>query len=431
MAQLKERENQTIKEKIYETVVPPGLETYILPKQGYSKKYAVFSTKFGSIDSSFQAGDERVDVPDGVAHFLEHKLFESETDNAFDRFAELGASSNAYTSFTQTSYLFSCTENFKDNLELLLDFVQEPFFNQETVEKEKGIIEQEIRMYEDHPQWRIFFSMLEALYRHHPVRKDIAGTVESIWKITPETLYQCYRTFYHPRNMGLFVVGDVSPEEVEEQVRANLERKHHPQWEGIKRFYPEEPPEINQSRVEHKMVVSEPILGVGFKDVLPSPLEGEDLFRREIVTELLLEIIFANSEPLFNRLYEEGLVDEGFDAGYTAEPTYAYTFLGGETRDPDLLYEKIIDGIRDLGKQGISGEQVERHRRKMLGEYMRRFNSLEFIANNFLAYRFKNIDFFSFPRVLQEITPEEVRERLDEHFDLDRHAVSVIYPGEG
>ncbi len=429
MGELKERVSETVKEKVYESEVSPGLKTYILPRRNFSKKFAVFSTRFGSIDSSFEVDGHRLDVPDGVAHFLEHKLFESENDNAFDRFAELGASSNAFTSFTQTSYLFSCTENFEDSLELLLNFVQEPYFSEETVEKEKGIIEQEIRMYEDHPQWRIFFSMLESLYQYHPVRKDIAGTVDSIHRITPEILYQCYRTFYHPCNMALFVVGDVSAEEVLTQVKNNLGSREFPEWKGIKRIYPQEPPQVNRRRVEHSMVVSEPILGIGFKDVLPGFLEGEALLRREIVTELLLEIIFGNSEPLFNHLYEEGLIDEGFDAGYTVETNHAYTFLGGETRDAELLYQKIMEGIRGLKEKGITFEQLERHRRKILGEFMRRFNSLEFVANNFLSYRFKNADFFAFPRLLQEITLQEINERLEEHLDPDLHAVSVILPG--
>ncbi len=430
MLELKERENRTVKEKVYHAVVDPGLETYILPKKGYSKKYAVFSPCFGSIDSSFEVDGRKLEVPEGVAHFLEHKLFEDERGNAFDRFAALGASSNAFTSFTQTSYLFSCTDNFTENLDLLLDFVQEPFFNRETVEKERGIIEQEIRMYEDHPQWRLFFNLLEALYCCHPVRNDIAGTVESIHKITPEVLYQCYRTFYHPCNMALFVVGDLSPGEVVRRVEANLKQKEHPPGVEIKRYYPREPARVNRSKVVNNMVVSEPLLNLGFKDPLPSPLKGEEMLAREMVTELLLEVLFGDSEPLYNELYEEGLINDDFGAGYTAEINYAYTLIGGETRDPELLYQKIMEALQKIRTGGISAEQLERHRRKMLGQFMSRFNSLEFIANNYLAYRFKDIDFFSFPDTLQEISLSRVEERMQEHFNEELHAVSIILPRE-
>jgi len=425
---LKEKESQILQEQLYYNVIGPGLETYILPKKGYQKKFAIFSTRFGSIDNCFRVNGETFEVPEGIAHFLEHKLFEDEEGNAFDRFAALGASSNAFTSFNQTSYLFSCTENFTESLELLLDFVQEPYFDEKSVSKEQGIIEQEILMYEDHPQWRVFFNLLEALYQVHPVRIDIAGTVESIRKITPEVLYQCYYTFYHPRNMALFVVGDVSPEAVAAQVEQNLGRKKYASWKGVKNLYPDEPEEINHSRVEHKMVVSDPIINIGFKDNLAQGIKGEKLFRREIITELLLEIIFGNSEPLYQELYEEGLIDEGFDAAYTVEPQYSHTLIGGETRNPELFYQKIMEEISRVKKNGINQEQLERHRRNFMGKFMRRFNSLEFIANNFSSYRFKDIDFFAFPAVLQGITLSEVNGRLEEHFVENSHAVSLIHP---
>lgn len=418
-----------LKEMLYDRVMYPGLEVFILPKKGYQKKYAVFSTRFGSIDSRFQTGDEGyLDVPEGVAHFLEHKLFESEQGDVFDRFAQLGASANAFTSFTQTSYLFSSTDNFLECLELLIDFVQQPFFSEETVAKEQGIIAQEIRMYEDNPQWRIFFNILGALYRDHPVRQDIAGTVNSIRQITPQILYQCYRTFYHPGNMALFVVGDVDIAEVDELIERNLKSRDYSEPAEIKRFYPPEPDGVNKRNVSQNMAVSEPLLNLGFKDNNPEKLTGDEKMRLELVTELLLDIIFSRSEPLYNLLYEEGLINDYFEAGYVVERNYAYTLLGSETRDPDLLYERIMDGISRLKETGLTEEQVERHRRAMIGSFMRRFNSLEFVANNMLAYRFREMNFFSYPDILKEITPEEINERLHEHLTLDRHALSVILP---
>lgn len=426
-------ENRWLEEKLYRYSVYPGMEVYVLPKPGYIKKYAIFSTRFGSIDNRYRVeGTEEIQqLPDGVAHFLEHKLFEDERGNVFDRFAALGASANAFTSFTNTTYLFSCTSFFKENLELLLDFVQEPYFTAETVRKEQGIIGQEIQMYEDHPQWKIFKNLLGALYQEHPVRHDIAGSRESIAQINPELLYRCYRTYYHPSNMAVFVVGDVEPGKVAQQVQANLNRRSYRPLGEIQRFYPEEPPEINRSRVTEELTVSEPIIYIGFKDPGVEKLQGDQLLMQEITMELLLEIIFGHSEPLYNQLYQEGLIDDRFEAGYTAEQTYGYALIGGETRDPEQLYRRVLEALTSIQSEGISREQFERHRRNLQGGFIRQFNSLEFIANNFLSYRFKDSDFFRFPELLQQVTLEQVTAGLTENLAEKYHAVSIIYPRSG
>lgn len=410
----------------------PGLQLYVLPKAGYQNKYAAFSTHFGSIDSRFQVDGtgETVEVPEGVAHFLEHKLFEDERGNVFDRFAAYGASSNAFTTFTHTTYLFSATDHFTECLELLLDFVQEPYFTEESVANEQGIIAQEIRMYDDNPDWRIFFDLLQSLYHRHPVREDIAGTVESIAGITPDLLYRCYRRFYHPSNMALFVVGDLDPDEVYRQVEDNIARHNYRELGEIIRLYPDEPETVSRRRITREMVVSEPLFNLGFKDPAVKQLEGDDRLRREGAMEILLGIIFGSSEPLFNELYEELLIDDQFDADYTAEPGYGYVLIGGATRDPDLLYERIMGAIEKTKKAGIGEEQFERHRRSSLGRFMRRFNSLEFIAHNYLAYRFRGSDLFSYPDLLQRVTREEVGALLDEVLAPEKHALSVITPKE-
>ncbi|PKM80037.1 MAG: peptidase M16, partial [Firmicutes bacterium HGW-Firmicutes-13] len=299
-------ENETLKETVYADTLFPGLEVFVLPKKGYNKKYASFATKFGSIDSKFYVGKNGgvLEVPDGVAHFLEHKLFEEEGGNVFDEFGRLGASANAYTNFNMTNYLFSSTDNFEECFELLLNFVQKPYFTKESVEKEKGIIEQEIRMYQDNPGWRIFFNLLGLLYRVHPVRKDIAGTVESIQEIDENVLYKCYQTFYHPSNMALFVVGDLDAPKIIEQVKVNLEKRNYEVLGEIKRIYPEEPAGIAKRVAEENMEVSQPLLNLGFKD-RNIGFTGRDLLKKEISTELLLEIIFGKSSGLYDKLYDE------------------------------------------------------------------------------------------------------------------------------
>ena len=422
-------ENKLLKEQVYMRRVDPGLEVYVLPKKGYIKKYATYATHFGSVDSRFIVGGEgkELSVPDGVAHFLEHKLFEDEEGNAFDRFATLGASSNAFTNFNNTAYLFSSTENFEESLELLLDFVQNPYFTEESVEKEKGIIEQEIRMYEDNPQWRLFFNLLAAMYKEHPVRVDIAGTVESIRQIDKYVLYKCYRTFYHPSNMAVFVVGDVDPERVLDQVEANVSKRNYQPLGEIKRIYPQEPRELEKEYVMQELVVSQPVLNIGFKE-RDLGYEGDRLFKRELVTNLVLDVVFGSSSKLYNELYEEGLIDDEFDAGYVAERDYSHTVVGGETADPDRLFERLVAGIKQAQNTGISTETFEHYRRKMMGEFLKSFNSLEFIANNFLAYHFRKINFFDYLDVLQNMTLEDVNSRLTDHFTADNMARSLIMP---
>lgn len=423
------RENKTIDEKIYFAPLPGGPELYVLPRKGYNKKYAIFSTRFGSVDNCFRVAgsEEEITLPDGVAHFLEHKLFDEEEGNVFDRFAAYGASPNAFTSFTHTTYLFSSTDFFIENLKLLINFVQSPYFTEESVAKEQGIIQQEIRMYQDNPEWRVFFNLLEAMYERHPVRKDIAGSFESIAQITKDLLYKCYETFYHPRNMAIFVTGDVSCEQILEVVTESLSRRPFPPFNEVQRLYPQEKDAVKEKKITQELAVSQPIFNLGFKDTY-TKLEGRELLFRELTTELLLEMIFGKSEPLYTCLYEEGLIDEHFSFGYTGECSYGYTLLGGRTKDPEKLHAELLRGIEKVKKEGFSKESFIRHKRKMRGEFLRSFNSLEFIANNYLAYRFRNIEFFETLDILEKISLEDVNKRLQEHLVEDLHAVSIVYP---
>lgn len=432
MLELKSVELPVLGEMLYQGSGLAGLQVFVLPRPGYRKKYAILATHFGSIDSRYQVdGSKEIrELPEGLAHFLEHKLFEDERGNVFERFAANGASANAFTSFTHTAYLFSTTERFNENLELLLDFVQDPYFTAQSVQNEQGIIGQEIRMYDDNPEWQLFSNLLRALYQKHPVRQKIEGTVESIAQITPAVLYRSYRTYYHPSNMALFVTGDVDPQRVGAMTADNLDRRHYQPMGPIRRFYPVEPPEICRSRISQELAVSEPVISVGFKDNAMGEISGESLLRREIAMDLLLEILFGRSEPLYQDLYQEGLIDDRFNAGYVAEGTYGYTLISGETGQPEVLYRRILDGIRALQKKGITSEQFERHRRKQLGIYLRQFNSLEFIANNYLAYHFRGANFFNVPALLSRIEPAEVEQLLAENLAEEYHAISMILPSE-
>lgn len=422
-------EDGVLKEKVFFRKIEPGFTAFVLPKQGFQKKYAVISTNFGSIDREFslQGETETIKVPDGVAHFLEHKLFEYEGGSVMDDFSRLGASSNAYTNFTNTAYLFSCTDNFKKNLSLLLNFVQETYFTNESIEREKNIIEQEIRMYEDNPSWRLFFNLLNGLYEKHPVKIDIAGTVKSIHKIDADILQKCHQTFYHPSNMAFFAVGDFNPEEILDQVEANIIARNYTPLESILRYYPKEPLKINQEKMTEQLVVSQPVFYLGFKDNQVGFL-GENLLRKDIITDIILEVIFSSSAPLFNQLYEDGLIDDNFDASFTAHRDYGHVIIGGETHNPEELFQKTMQGIKEVQKNGITAKDFETKQKKMAGEFLKSFNSLEFIANNYLSSYFQEISMFDYLKILKSITKEEAEERLQQLFTAENYAISVIEP---
>ncbi len=403
----------------------------MMPKHGYNKKYATFATHYGSIDQEFiiPGTDHRLRVPDGIAHFLEHKLFEEEYGNAFDRFSQLGASANAYTNYTTTVYLFSSTDNFYESLNLLLDFVQHPYFTEESVQKEKSIIQQELRMYEDTPGWKVFSNLLKSMYYHYPVRIDIGGTVESIQQINIDYLEKCYRTFYHPSNMSVFVVGDLDPAAVVGAVRNNIEsRGYQPQGE-IKRLFPEEPVEVKRKFIEERMVVSQPILYIGFKD-REIGFTGANLLAKEVVTNLLMEILLGRSSSLYADLYEEGLIDDRFSTQFMGHKDYGLTVIGGETKDPDRLKERILQGIERFQATGLDEKSFHRMHRKLVGEFVGLFNSPEDIAYVYNEYHFKGVNILDYLKILENITIDQVEQRLHSHLDPANMVISVVRPIE-
>lgn len=415
--------NEILNEKMYKKEYKNGLCAYVMPKSGYQKTYAMFATNFGSIDDKFISPKtgEIIEVPDGVAHFLEHKLFSMKDGSAMDKFTEMGSSSNAYTSFTHTSYLFSCTKGFEESFKLLLDFVQNPYITDESVENEKGIIGQEIRMYEDDPDWQVYFNFINCLYNDFSVKKDIAGTIESISGIDRELLYKCFKAFYDPSNMVIFVVGDVNEEEVfkiiEDKVLVNNDKVE------IKRFYKEEATNIANSRKEAICDVSMPIFMYGFK---LDPKKIHDISKTEIALDILLEILTGKSSDLYEKLYELGLITSPLGVDITLEKEYAFFNISGESKEPDKVISEIKAAITTLKVTGIDEEIFERIKKRLLGDYIRQFNSVDKIAHMFMANIFRGVDIFEYANEYLSIGINDVVEVLDKYFDFDKEAVSIV-----
>ncbi len=416
---------QQVNEVIYKKVLDNGLEVYVLPKKGFRKAYATFTTKYGSIDLSFISNGEKIEVPEGIAHFLEHKMFEEEEGDVFNTFAIHGAQANAFTSFDRTAYLFSSTTDIQENIETLIDFVQNPYFTDENVEKEKGIIAQEIQMYQDNPDWQLYFGLIKSLYQKHPVQIDIAGTVDSIYKITKEQLYQCYNTFYHPSNMVLFIVGNIEPEETINRVENNQKNKTFQKKPMIERIYPAEPKENNQNLKEQKLAVAIPKVLVGFKD-LSVGLTGKEFIKRELATALLLEMLFGQSSIFFEELTTKGLIDNSFSFEYQIENNYAFTLIGGNSINPEQLINELKEEIlKHQTDQTSLKELFERSKRKKIGELLKKLNYPEYIANQFTRYLFNKANLFDILPTMEEITLMDIQDRLQE-FDPNRIAISIV-----
>lgn len=412
-------------ETLYSGKHESGLDVFVLPKKGFSKKYAIYSVKYGSIDTSYLVNKKEVNDPMGIAHFLEHKLFELPGGgNAFDLFSKTGGNANAFTSHDMTGYLFSCSDYFSENLDVLLSYVNDPYFTVENVAKEQGIIAQEIKMYDDDPEWRLFQNALEALYFENPVRNDIAGTVESISQITKDFLYQIYNTFYHPENMVLFVAGDVDPEEVARLVDKNVKKRPH--GFSVERKIYREPSEVKQKRIVKHMSVSQPSFILGFKENHVG-LNGRDLLLKNMETGLLLKMMFSPSAPLYNELYKKGLINDTFGFDCLNSDSYFATFVNSEAKEIDRTVTAILEGIEKVKQQGFSKEEINRVKKSSLGRQIRAFDSMESVANSFSSNYFYGIGAFDFVNVYPQITQESLMKRLNEVFN-ENYAVSEMRP---
>ncbi len=428
---LEKFENTMLKETILHGIHRSGLKVYIVPKSGFSKYYAIYGTEYGSIDTKLKVpgSGETIELPDGIAHFLEHKLFEEENGgNAFDRFALTGANSNAYTSFDMTAYLFSCTDSFYENLDILMDFVNHPYFTEENVAKEQGIIGQEIKMYDDDPNWRLFFNMLQGMYFKNPVKIDIAGTVESISKITPELLFSCCDVFYNPSNMFLVMVGDIDADKamevVDRYVTADRDRG------AIQRELADEPRSVANPRVCQKMSVSKPQFMIGFKE-LETDVTGTALLKKQIETNVILSILFGKSSKFFTELYEEGIIDGSFSFECELEKKYGFSSVNGESKDPDEVLKRVLKRIEEVKSKGFDEDEINRVKKVLIGANLRGYNDVERIGNNFIRFFMSGINPFEYERIAESVSKAELEKRLREHFNEGSVVLSIIEPLDG
>ncbi|MCM1578233.1 MAG: insulinase family protein [Ruminococcus sp.] len=405
-----------------------GLEILIWKTPGQSTKHAIFGTRYGSVNTTFKTDDDPdfLTVPNGIAHYLEHKLFENEDTDVFDLYAQTGASGNAYTTFDKTCYLFSCTDNFIPSLKILLDFVQKPYFTEETVRKEQGIIGQEIRMYDDNPNWRVFFGLLEGIYHKNPVKIDIAGTQESIKLINADLLYRCYNTFYNLHNMTLAIAGDVDEEEIltlcDEMLKPSEDK-------GLVSIVPDEPKEVVTKYKEEIMEVAAPLFSIGYKTEPPKP---EESVKCSALCNIVISLIADDITDFYKRLYDEGLINSAFSSECFIGQGFFVPIFSGESRDPKRVTELLNEEIERLKKTGFDRGLFEITKKAYYGSIVRSFYSPQNIASVLIETGLRRTgDAFGELETAAAVTLEEAEEFLREKFDTSNYSLYVVKGKQG
>ena len=411
-------------EHLIRKTLPNGLHVMILPRPGFTKKLCYFVTDFGAIHTDFTLDGKSWSVPAGIAHYLEHKLFDLPGRDVTGEFAALGAIPNAFTGYDVTAYYFSCTENFSKCLDLLLEFVSTPYFTDETVRKEQGIIGQEIDMNRDNPDTQIFEMLMENMYLRHPIRVPILGRRETIAKITPENLTACHNAFYRPDNMLLCIVGDVDPDEVRQIAEARLGNPELPAVTRVRRW--EEPGTCQKAYAEKTMDVAMPMFHLGFKCDSWEP--GEEATRRELTAELAAEALFGESSALYQRLYEDGLIDTSFGGGFETIDGMALFTASGGSNNPQAVVDAILAKAAEIAEKGLDEKDFLRMKRSALGRRIRALDSFDATCFRICAYHLSGFDYFRFPEVYRQIQAEEIAEFLGSIVKLDRCSLSIIYP---
>ncbi|MBR1540742.1 MAG: insulinase family protein [Clostridia bacterium] len=416
-------ENSKIKEKMYIEKISNGLTVIMIPKAKIKKKYITWGVNFGSIDNQFILGDESevTRIPDGVAHYLEHKMFEQRSGiNSLDTLTNLGVDANAYTTNTYTTYLYECTDNFYEALDEFMDYVQNPYYTAENVEKERGIIEQEIAMYDDEPGQAIYMNLLKSMYYRNPINIDIAGTKESIAEIDENVLYTIYNHFYVPENMVIIACGDFDPEGLLENIKKRMIMK--PSHTKITRVYEEEPDSIVRKEVSKNMEISIPIFMIGYKDKIPSG----NMVRKDLALEILSEIIMGKSSKLYKRLYDEKLITSSLGFDYEYGRTFSHFLIQGLSNEPEKVISEIKNEIEFFKARGITDEDFERTKKKIYGEYVKDYNDPDTIASGVLADYFNGINSFAFLEEFDCIKKEDLIDVLNTVFMEDKKVVSII-----
>ncbi len=419
--------SERLRESYFKGVHESGLEVIVIPKE-QTTLYALFATRYGSNDSTFKTESTGgfITVPDGIAHFLEHKMFENDDGtDTFSRFSKLGASANAYTSNDMTAYLFSATENYLESLEVLLDFVTHPYFTEETVNKEMGIITEELRMYEDNPYRWLYQSLLSALYVNNPVRIPVGGTEKSIREITPELLYDCYNTFYNLSNMTLVVSGNITPVSVAGVMDKALSKSKP---STIERLVPNEPRTVRSTYIEKKFPVSRPMFHIGLKEVdFP---EGDLYIKRELEHSIICELIFGKTSEFYEKNYNDGTINQKFGVAYYSSKSWGHFIASGESDDPETVFRKVKAEIElyRSGKKEFRTEDYERAKKVLYSSCIQTWNSTSDIAEAFLDYHFAGADMLRLPEVLSTVTPDDIYSRLEKSYDTSLMSMSVAKP---
>ena len=420
---MKKIECKNIKEKCYMEKLENGLQVIIVPKKNLQKKYVIWATHFGSIDNQFidKETGEKIKIPDGVAHFLEHKMFEQKdgTDSLYTLMA-LGIDANAYTTNDHTAYLFECTDHFYEGLDELMDYVQNPYFTDKNVEKEKGIIGQEIQMYDDDPGWQLYMGTMDCLYKNNPIKIDIAGTIDSISKITPEILYKCYNNFYHPSNMVFVVVGDFEPEDIFEKIKKRIKKSEN--RDEIQRIYPIEDKEINKKYEEKVMEVSVPIFMIGIKDDITT----DDIVKKHIGIEIILNMLIGKSSKLYSKLYKEGMLMSPPDIDYEFSSQYAHVLISGQSTNSKKVYEEILKEIEKMKQKEIDAKEFERIKKKIYGDYAIEYNNVSNIGRMFVSDFVKGINSFEYMEKFEQIDRDYIKKLLNCIFDEKKTVLSIV-----
>lgn len=421
-------ENSKVKEKLYVEKLENGLTVMIMPKKNIQKKYMIWATNFGSIDNKFIAPNdkEETNIPDGVAHFLEHKMFEQQNGtNSLDTLTALGVNANAYTTTDHTCYLFECTDNFYPAMDELMDYVQNPYFTDQNVEKEKGIIGQEIQMYDDYPSWAVYMNAMKCMYKNNPIIIDIAGSIESISKIDKEVLYKCYNTFYHPSNMVMCFAGEFELEALIEEVKKRLKptEKHG----EIKRIYPEEPEQIVKKENTQNMEVSMPIFVIGIKDVIDNKnCTSSSIVKKHIAIEILLNMLIGKSSKLYKELYEAELITGEPYLDYEFSKQYAHVSITGQSNDPKKVLEKFEAEIKQMKENDIDLAHFQRVKNMIYGNYVKEYDDVAEICRMFVGDYMKGINSFEYIEEYEQVTPEYTKQVLEEVFKEEKTVLSIV-----